>query len=94
MIEKRKTNLKEEIENSEKKARRTVAQATEEAEEEEAENIPQDAEGNQSVEQQMDIDFDAVDKENGYHEEGMIFSGLCVWNKYGPSLFIRELDNN
>lgn len=70
MIDKRKTNLKEEIENSERKARRTAAE--EEDEEEEAENIPQDGDGGggQVAEPQVDIDFDAVERENGYHDTG------------------------
>lgn len=67
MIEKRKNNLKEEIENSERKAKRTVA---DEEEEEEAENIPQNPEPVQNAEKGVDIDFDGVKKENGFHDEG------------------------
>ena len=66
--------MKEEIENSERKARRIAV--TEETEEEEAENIPQD-DDDQVVEQQMEIDFDAVDKENGYHDDGVFFLFLA-----------------
>lgn len=65
MIERRKTNLKEEIENSEKKARKT---ANEEAQEEESENIPEDSEENHPTEQQMREDFEEENNKNVYLE--------------------------
>lgn len=67
MIEKRKNNLKEEIENSEKKARKT---ATDAIEEEEAENIPDGNEPTNNPEQEINEDFEADNKKNGYLIEG------------------------
>lgn len=69
MIEKRKNNLKEEIENSEKRARKT---ATEEIEEEEEENIPEDNERH-IQEEEINEDYENEDRKNGFLLEGDLF---------------------
>lgn len=71
MIEKRKNNLKEEIENSEKKARKTATEVVEE--EEEAENIPESNEETHAEEHLTREDFENENKENGYLVEGEFF---------------------